>query len=344
MRTTVKRTAVALALLGALHTGAWFWATGAMAQAVAQWAAAQRAQGVSVSFRPAGRTGWPLAAGTGLSDLRIGGVAGVAAETVQVSVSLLHPRTLVVRFAGATRLTLAGQSVATLRADRLEARLPLTGDAAPRSATLNADALRIGGDSDVWLTVRAVRLRADVTTVPPAGAATLAVALQAGPAALPDPLPPGAPQALAALGREIQRLDLDATMPLPTPLPGGPLATATAWRDAGGTVKVALNAFDWGRLSATGTATGGLDAALQPTGQARLRLAGFTETLDALVAGHVMAQRSATAAGAILSLLARPRADGTPEVDAPLTLQDRVLQFGRFPLARLPPLQWPSAP
>jgi hypothetical protein len=56
-----------------------------------------------------------------------------------------------------------------------------------------------------------------------------------------------------------------------------------------------------------------------------------------------MPARTATAAGAILALLARKQPDGTLLVEAPLTLQDSVLQFGRIPLLRVPMLQWPGA-
>jgi hypothetical protein len=340
----------ALAVVVALHTGVWFWATGQEAASAEAWAAAQRARGWSVSFTPAGRAGWPLAAYARVTDLHITGfppLIGVTAEHAMFGIDALHPTTAVLRIDGKLLVQLAGLPDLTLSADRLEARVPLAQGQAPAEADLDTDQLRIGSGDTTWLTVQSGHLHA--AAAPATGALAqglaqgLTMTLQAGPASLPDTPPPGAPPALWALGPTIQRLELAAELSLPKPGDAGLAAAATAWRDAGGVLKLTLAAFDWGKLSASGQASLALDAALQPAGQARLHLAGFAETLSALTAGHVIPPRTATAAGAILALLARRQPDGTMAVEAPLTLQDSVLQFGRIPLLRLPMLQWPTA-
>ncbi len=341
------RMAVAvLAAVAVLHTAVWFWASTQAEAAAESWAAAQRARGWSVSFTPAGRAGWPLAAYARVTGLHIAAfppLAGVDADSATFGIGILHPTTAVLRIEGPARLQIAGLPDLTLSAERLEARGPLAQSQGPTEADLDTDQLRVGSGDTTWLTVQSGHLHAAVTPATGNLARGLALTLQAGPASLPDTPPPGAPPALWALGPTVQRLDLAAELGLPKPGDAGPTAAATAWRDAGGVLKLTLAAFDWGRLGATGQASVSLDAALQPAGQARLHLTGFTETLAALTAGHVIAPRTATAAGAILALLSRPQPDGTMAVEAPLALQDGVLQFGRIPLLRMPKLQWPAA-
>jgi hypothetical protein len=113
-----------------------------------------------------------------------------------------------------------------------------------------------------------------------------------------------------------------------------------AWRDAGG--KLALRQFGltWGQLNASGSATLRLDEALQPAGTAEAQVIGTAETLDALANAKVMAPRAAMAAKAVLALLQRPQPNGPPSVNLPLILQDRTLQMGRIPLAKLPEITW----
>jgi hypothetical protein len=102
--------------------------------------------------------------------------------------------------------------------------------------------------------------------------------------------------------------------------------------------------LDWGKLSFRGSATIALDDKLQPMGTATARITGHGEALDALVAANLLPPRTALAAKAILGLLGKKQDDGPPVVEVPLTLQDRTLQLGRIPLARLPQIVWPSAP
>ena len=79
-------------------------------------------------------------------------------------------------------------------------------------------------------------------------------------------------------------------------------------------------------------------------GTATAHVVGQNEALDALAGGGVITPRTALAAKAVLSLMAKePEGGGTPQVDVPLTLQDRKLAMGRIPLAILPELLWPAA-
>jgi len=68
----------------------------------------------------------------------------------------------------------------------------------------------------------------------------------------------------------------------------------------------------------------------------------LTHTLDALAAHSAISRSAATAAKAVLSLLAHsPDDGGPPDVEVPLTLQYRTLSMRQVPLVRLPELDWP---
>jgi hypothetical protein len=92
----------------------------------------------------------------------------------------------------------------------------------------------------------------------------------------------------------------------------------------------------------TASATLALDEQLQPMGAASAHLIGYAETLDALAVRGAISKSAATAAKAVLSLLAHtPEDGGPPDVEVPLTLQYRTLSMRQVPLLRLPELDWP---
>ena len=123
------------------------------------------------------------------------------------------------------------------------------------------------------------------------------------------------------------------------------VARATGWRDGGGTFEVQHAALQWGPLDLTGSATLALDDHLQPMGAATAKVRGYVATLDALAGARLIPPQAAMAAKAVLGLMAHtPQDGGPPEVEVPLTLQNRQLSVGRIPLAHLPEFSWPDAP
>jgi hypothetical protein len=71
------------------------------------------------------------------------------------------------------------------------------------------------------------------------------------------------------------------------------------------------------------------------------RMTGYGATFDALAASGALTRSAATAAKAVLSLLAGTPGDGDPtDVDVPLTLQYRTLSMRQVPLLRLPEVEW----
>jgi hypothetical protein len=145
------------------------------------------------------------------------------------------------------------------------------------------------------------------------------------------------------LGRAVTALAADGVVAGRIPRIQAPVPWATAWRDGGGSVQLQRVSVDWGPLHVSGSATLALDEQLQPMGAGISHLAGYGATLDALAAGGTLSRSAATAAKAVLSLLANaPVDDETADVEVPLTLQYRTLSMRQVPLVRLPEIDWPG--
>ena len=107
---------------------------------------------------------------------------------------------------------------------------------------------------------------------------------------------------------------------------------AEAWRDGGGSLAISHLAMGWGPLGLTSSATLALDDQLQPMGSGSARIVGYAATLDRLAAAGMLTRSAATAAKAVLSLMAGTGdGDGPQAVDVPLTLQYRTLSMRQVP-------------
>ena len=112
-------------------------------------------------------------------------------------------------------------------------------------------------------------------------------------------------------------------------------------RDAGGKLEVGRLALSWAALGLSAGATMALDEQMQPMGAATARVVGYDATLHALAASGVLGPRVAQAIGGVLGLLARPAQEGgAPQVEVPVTLENRTLSLGPFPLVRLREWVW----
>ncbi len=318
----------------------WLWAERRLGNGLAQWEAQRRAEGWRVQHGAATRTGWPFEAALELADVTLvapdavlaGGLAWHAAG-LRVGVALLHPATLRLAASGAQRVRVAGLPEVALRAERLEAEVPLREPAPAVPVLAEGVEAGLGGAPPL----RVARLA--LTLAPGAAAAPLAVALDAAGVTLPA----GPPW---MLGREVAAVS--GTVRLLGPLPANgvlPAAAAIAWRDAGGRVELAGVQAQWGPLHVAGSAELRLDGMLQPAGTAAVELAGWSAALDAMVAGGSVPEGAAVAARAVLGLLARtPAGGGASVVAVPLVLDGGTVSAGRMPLVRVPALGWAGVP
>jgi hypothetical protein len=345
LRLWVLLTALLLAVVVG-DTVIWNFAVQRMRAGLADWVAARRATGWSVSAGAPEAGGWPLAATLTMRDVALQGGApdipdGLTwrAERVVLRVGLLHPQVLRIDAEGAQHLRVADAPDIPFTAGSFQVLVPLQADpsAQPldlRGETVRADVPVAGGAEAVTLD----RLDVDAVLAPaaPRGQAALAMSVKAEGVGLPSRLN-------WPLGPHIASIDLDGA--LDGPLPGGIglTAHAKAWRDGGGSLEVRRLEAQWGPLGLNATATLALDPQLQPAGTGVAHVTGYGETLDALARSGLMSRSAATTAKAVLSLLAdTPEGGGPSQVEVPLSLKYRTLSMQQLPLVRLPELDWPQ--
>ena len=333
-------------LLVAADTLYWHLAERNLDDGFAGWVAEWRASGWTATMGQPARGGWPLAATLTVPEVLLQGgdpdiPGGVAWKTDRLVLRtvLLRPGLLEVASQGMQRLRLAAGPEIPYTAALLRMTLPLERDVPPHSAVVVAHDVRAGmpasGDAAASLTIGSLDLHLDFKPAAQAGEVALGFLFNAEAVGLPASYG-------RSLGSRISSLSLQGALDGPVPRTPAMGERATAWRDGGGTLGIERLAINWGPLDLTASATLALDEQLQPMGTGNARVVGYAETLDALAAHGVISKSAATAAKAVLSLLAHtPEDGGPPDVEVPLTLQYRTLSMRQVPLLRLPELDWP---
>ncbi|CAH2600569.1 conserved protein of unknown function [Rhodovastum atsumiense] len=327
---------LAVALVAALgHLALWLVAVIRLEAEFVAWQTQCRDAGWTVTSDLPSWGGWPFEAALDVPRLSLGGGAAQIpggftwqGTGVRLAVTPMQPRVLQIRLGGPQRLRVAALPEVVIQADRLTFMLKLDRSG---PAELAASGLRLRTDAGETmvgtLTGQGMAQRA---TGP--DEAALAVSLAAEAVSLPGNW---------GLGSRIATVSADATLTGPLRPASTAAAYAAAWRDGGGTLQVSRFALGWGPLGLSAGATFRLDAQLQPAGSGTARIVGYGETLDALAAARVVAPRAATAAKAVLGLLATaPEGGGAPRIDVPFELQDRLFSVARFPLARVVEWVW----
>jgi Uncharacterized protein conserved in bacteria (DUF2125) len=223
-------------------------------------------------------------------------------------------------------------------ADEASVTVPLQ-PAGPLSIALRSSGLRLEPAIGAWhATVAQLSAQAEIAAesslAPPQPAATFSMSSEA--IALPADIK-------WPLGANISSVFLDGRMTGPLPATGNVTRWAEAWRDGGGSLEITHLTMGWGPLGLTSSATLALDDQLQPMGSGKGRIVGYAESLDRLAAAGMLTKSAATAAKAVLSLMAETSDTNEPSsVDVPLTLQYRTLSMRQVPLIRLPEVDWPA--
>jgi len=341
----VAATILVIAVLVVADALLWRWVSQELQSGFAAWAAAERAEGYTVTSGAARTSGWPFAAELSVSDVSLRGPLGDlpidaawTAPSVQLRITLLHLRTLSVAILGDQHLRIAGGIDLLFTAETERLTIPLQPGAPANSAALEVTQLRASGPLN-GLTI--AQLRADTRLRPAALQGEPAVSLNATATGIALPQPPNLTW---PLGPGISMIALDAALTGPMPRSPVLITRATGWRDGGGTLEVQHATLQWGPLDLSGSATLALDDHLQPMGAATAKIRGYIATLDGLASARIIPSQAAMAAKAVLGLMSHtPQDGGPPEVEVPLTLQNRSLSVGRIPLARLPEFSWPDA-
>lgn len=332
--------AVPLMLLAA-DTLYWYLSELNLENGFAAWLAERRAAGWTANVEAPARGGWPVAAMLTVRDVSLSGgtpfFSGAVAWSTQrltLRVALLRPNRIEVVADGAQRLRLADSPQIAAIADRFRLTMPLQAGL-PSFVDVAAENLRAGvpggGEASAGTLHLHMHLRADA----PSGESAATFSLTAKAVRPPAPLD-------RTLGSNIGALGVEGALNGPVSSSGTLAERVAAWRDSGGSLEIRRLALAWGPLDLTASATLALDEDLQPMGAGSARAIGYSETLDALAAHGAITRSAATAAKAVLSLLAHNPEDGSPpDVEVPLTLQYRTLSMRQVPLIRLPELDWP---
>lgn len=328
-------TLTALVLVALLaYAGYWYYVAGMLRDQLEPWAQAQADQGYLVRW----------------DDAKVGGFPGsFRFDFTNLSFGTLRPVPVAI-------------NAATVAAWAMPWNLKHWEFTAPSGARL-VDPSNSGGfdtqhlDGAIDVEDRAVAA-IDVTAVGVNGVG-LAQGIQIGDAEAHIELPATPPQSHTdtALGLSLQVSQ--ATLPTAVPgfgntlsgfsfaaqlkgaLPPGPFAQALAqWRDSGGTIELPSLRLRWGSLLLDASGTLALDNALQPEGAFSAIITGQDQAVDVAVMTGALRPEQASAAKAVLGLLAKPNGSGQSAITLPITLQNQQLFLGPAKIATVPPIPW----
>ena len=310
----------AVVAAGLAHGVFWLGAVHRLDAQVAEQAQALREQGWRVVLGPARPQGWPGRAGLRFGSASVeGSEFAWRAEGAAIDVPLRWPEAMAESAPGPARLRADGQQV------RLGADPPFA--VAARDWQLEAS----GGVTLTGTDVRVASFEAE------------ALQVRLGPEGLALSARRFRPESSARVhGPVVDALTLHASATPPFPFAGASRAAAAAWHGAGGAVDVSDIALAMGRARASGKGRIWLDDALQPRLDGTLHVTGWEAGLDDLAAAGALPRQTVVAAKAVLGLLAAPAPDGG--ADIPVQVADGVLTVARFPLLRVPALDWPAVP
>jgi len=341
---------VAAAVAISAESLAWLLAARQIQAGFREWTAASRAEGWRITDGAEHLGGWPLAATLRVAPFSISGgenvlPGGLSWQSPQLvlRVGLQAPRSLVVVPSGEQRIRIFGSPAIVLAASAIRAVTRFSAwsffakRAAPETVTISATGVHAGPAAldPRLVSARTLTIEGELSVAATDQRHRRSLALQASGITL-------AHEQLAALGPRIEDFSLAGALVGRMPAGASWPSRLAAWRNSGGMVAIRGLSLVWGPLAIGGAGSFVLDQKLQPAGQGTLRVVGYAATLDALVAAGKIDGGAATAAKAILMLMAQPTAPGhPPEVDIPFRVEDSTASVGRIPVLRLPEVSWP---
>ena len=342
VRVGVRRLGLAAAVLLVAIFGAygafWFVVAGRLEEGVAQWAGSLRAQNLDLSWGAIRVGGFPLSFRIVLTEARLRSTTSTAPNG-DLRVKLLSGSARPWNFrvwrltapdgASAT-VNLAGGAVETLSV-RSASGGATVGEEGGGTLwlSLGEPAADSGGrfaaqEADLWLTLPPHPPQTHIERAVGIGLDARGLSLPAVPAPFKNP---------------VDEISFGVTVM--GAIPAAPLRqAAAAWRDSGGTLELDHVALRWGSLRVTGSGTVALDSDLQPIGGFSGAVAGLGELLRALVAGGRIRPGDARLAQLALTMLAKPGADGRPEIATSFTIQNGEMFLGPAKLGAAPRILW----
>jgi len=306
-------------LLGLVWSGAWWIATGMLIDQITAWVAASNSPEAAVAHGPIQRDGFPFEVAAHIPKVGISS-PGYAATTASLRLAIQPwtPDRILFQTVDVTELSATLGPM--LRVERISGAIDRTTD---RRERLTLDLLAPKGSvPGGQVELSATRIRTVISRL------------------LSDPTPVIVSiesQGLASSANaEVVDLKLEALWRGPTDL--GTPPNLGIWRDAGGEFELRDVLLTNGSARLSGGAVITLDSALRPAPKGTITLQGIKPFMDRLTALGFTSSRDAAIGQTALTLLAKPGADGQPEVTMPITNRDGWLMLGPLRVARLPPL------
>ncbi len=311
----------------------WHRLASGIEEGIARWADERRAEGWAVAYGTPRTGGFPGAIEVSVDEPLVAAPDGLRWETGRIvaHVPPHDPGNVTLVFTGAHRLAspdLPGPLA--LSPDAATGRLRLDAGGRPRAAELRLTGVEAAapGVAGRAATVIATLEEADIDS--PAFLTLWVHDLE-----WQAPL-----HAAAALPARVESLRLRLRVdPVPT-LEAAPARAATAWRDGGGVVEVQELSLVWQPLTVHAEGRLSLDERLQPAMILDAAITGLDEVVRRLSEAGRLDDGQARTAQTVLTLLARPREDGRPVLQAPVALRDGRLFLGPVAVARVPHLDW----
>ncbi len=328
--------ALLLAVLAAVYTGYWFVLAHLVEGGIDDWMRQQRAIGGEVETAGLAVGGYPLAVRTELDNFTLRHPDGVALRGAQLIAKARpwSPNVIDIRLDGGALLTLpvrVGHVPVMVTAQEGSGALRFTLGGELADARLSLNDIAIEGTPSGRVTAGA----AEVTAAQPGPdpESTLRVAGEARHLTVERvPLP--------QLGPVIDSAAV--ALSLTGPVPRAPhAADLSAWRDAGGTLRIERLALAWGPLHIEATGTLVLDQALQPRGRLDAEVRGHAQVVQALAAAGAIRPTEAGLVTMALNMMAGPPGpDGLTTLRAPLVIENGVVSLAGFPLGPMPRIVW----
>lgn len=323
---------VAVIVAAAAWTGYWYLAAGRLRTGIADWAAAQTANGVEVSYSSIAISGYPFRLHVDIGAPRLAWRQQPGAPEWQTAslTGIAQPwdlRHLLIDLSGRHEVRYQQGGTAHLAvADIGLGQSSYVGDGRGKLQRLSVDLHQVALSIDNKPIGKAAR--AQLHTRPsqrPGAAADIAVSVDGVDVSKPADLP---------LGQHIDVVELQFTLVGDIPH-GDPQVSIAHWRDDGGIVEVEKLRLDWGKVQADADGTLALDNEMRPLGALTARVRGHGALVDAAVASGQMSPADSKTAKAVLGVLA---AAGGGVLSVPVDLQDGTAFLGPVAVARLRPL------
>ncbi len=332
-----------LLLLAAAYGGFWYWAAEWTRAALQGWAQARRSEGFTIGWDRYAIAGFPLELRVSIEKPVFGKVGAAPGYEVRAPSLVAWARPWALerwRFSASAGARLAIEPGPLRPPVRVQAA-SIDGAVAPRedgvagglgrALTLTADEIAI--DTGALIGVKHADLQA---VLPQHGVAShLDIWISATVGASGITLPASVPPLGATIDRLAAQLAVKGTIP-----PGPRRQALEAWRNDGGTVEIEDFMLAWGNLGLEAKGTLALDEALQPQAALGARIRGYSDIIDALVGAGTLRPGDGAVAKIGLGLLAKAGADGTPQIETPLTVQNGQLFMGPARVAKLPVFTW----